>query len=263
MPLTTSRLAAKSCDDVARLAMALNLRHGSCRRPDGERSRCPVQASEDKGPAVGPADLPVDCHRPPRSSPLRRRPASDRAHDPRPHRRRDRASLRLPTAWQQHIGRLYRLEDVPRGQDRRPRGARCCHTRRLAPHPSLAAPRDRNLALFGVTGGLEVRRFVTPIGLRRIGRPPLSREAAYEKLTQLPGARVRLVTVNLRRLAQMLGCHRSTAGRMLRDLEKSNCLLRLRRKGRLGILIRLLSPPPPASPATEVIGTIRRILDQA
>jgi len=76
---------------------------------------------------------------------------------------------------------------------------------------------------------------------RRVGRPPLSREAALGEIIRLPSRGRGLRLVNARRLATTLGCNRCTVGTMLSDLERSNRLVRRELRGKRGLLIELLA----------------------
>src|ERR1019366_8193890 len=66
-----------------------------------------------------------------------------------------------------------------------------------------------------------------------------------------------MVYLNERKLAVRLGCHRATVGCMVRELEDSHRLRRVRRKGRKGLLVQLPTPPrwlPPTRIAAVVDG---------
>lgn len=76
------------------------------------------------------------------------------------------------------------------------------------------------------------------------GRPLQSRTDALTAIRLLPRAGRHLVRVNGRTLATALGCDRSTVTRMIRDLEQAGSLRRVRSKGRSGLLVQLLNPPP-------------------
>ena len=81
------------------------------------------------------------------------------------------------------------------------------------------------------------------VSFRRVGRPRMSREAAFEAIDGLPRAGRGLVYLNRRVIASQLGCCRATVGTMVLELEKSHRLRRLRRKGSKGLLVQLPTPP--------------------
>ena len=72
-----------------------------------------------------------------------------------------------------------------------------------------------------------------------MGRPAFDRSAFRRLLTRQPHSG-RLVIVNARHLAALIGCHRSSIGRILDDLETSADLRRFRNRGRRGLLVQLL-----------------------
>jgi hypothetical protein len=79
--------------------------------------------------------------------------------------------------------------------------------------------------------------------LTRIGRPPLSRDVAFQQIERLPRRGRYLILVNARQMSRTLDCHRCTIGVILDDLERADRLRRCKRKGKRGLLIELTTRP--------------------
>ena len=79
---------------------------------------------------------------------------------------------------------------------------------------------------------------------RPVGRPPISRDLAFQEIVGLRRVGRGQIQANQRLLGLKLGCHRRTAGVILADLEAADRIRRIKRKGRRGLLIQVPVGPP-------------------
>ena len=87
-----------------------------------------------------------------------------------------------------------------------------------------------------------MERMHNPTQPARPGRPPLSREAAMEEIRRLPRVGRHQVRINARRMAERLGCDRSTVGRMVNDLVAEGKLRRMKNGGKVGLHVAICAP---------------------